>query len=96
MKTRNGAARMVYKEMVCNPGVETAIEYQVNASHDSKQVQNAQQQQRAKLEISRDSFYNLHTMKEDSNFIRYLTTISDLIVIIMRRINSNLSYDTDT
>ncbi len=82
MKTRNGAAGVVYKAMVCEAGGETAIEHQVNAPRDLKQVKNAQQQQRAKLEISRDSFYNLHAMKEESNFIRYLTTIPDLIAIM--------------
>ncbi|KAI9551084.1 hypothetical protein GHT06_003258 [Daphnia sinensis] len=99
MKVRPGLPSNVYKELVCETP-EEAFFHALSAPRNQKQVENFQANERHKLRISQDPYYNLLINANYPDFlcIIYLDQLAKRIVGLINRTDFSsafgLQYDT--
>lgn len=81
MKVRPGLPSNVYKELVCE-APEEAFLHAVSAPRNQKQVENFQANERHKLRISRDAYYNLLINSNQDKSIKKVEIYPDFLCII--------------
>ena len=79
IKTSNGSAKKIYRDLVT--GAEPSAPPSA-LPRNSQQVRNIQSAVRNRLRPSRDALYNLHEFAQDSSFVQCITTHPDLLVIL--------------
>jgi hypothetical protein len=75
-----GNPSKIYRKMFDNMPRDIRIQA-AQGPRDLKQVQNAMQNAKQKLRLTRDSLYNVHVRAFDRNFVKIIVTFPDLIII---------------